>query len=360
MTVFLALLLCIVFLDLKTAGKDRFYSDFMSRERTSAVNGLFTLLVFFSHAGSYLPMDAPVDAPYTAFRGFLGQLVVVPFLFYSGYGILESIRQKGLPYVKAIPFRRFFRVFYHMAVAVCLYIIVNLILGNEMTVSNTLLAFTGWTSIGNSNWYVFAILSLYAIAFVSFLAARGNLYLGAAFTTALTLLCVFWQMRLGRDSWTYDTMLMFPAGMVFSLARPYFQKLLGKNDAIYMLFFAGLLAVFLLANERRGSNLGWYTLWCGFFMLLVLALTMKFSLNNSILQWLGSHVFSIYILQRIPFQLLCRLGYRERPYLCIVLSFCFTAVLAVLFDAAVSRLDRLLYSRREEKGEKLPEKGPNP
>lgn len=35
-----------------------------------------------------------------------GQLIVVMFLFYSGYGVMESVRSKGTAYIKSIPFKR--------------------------------------------------------------------------------------------------------------------------------------------------------------------------------------------------------------------------------------------------------------
>ncbi len=119
MVIFLATLIGAVLLDSKTAKPGEFFPDYMAKETTGAVNGLFTLLVFLSHASSYLSLDGPVDAPYLSFRNYLGQLIVVPFLFYSGYGILESIKSKGMPYVKAIPFRAFSGYFFTWPLPCC-------------------------------------------------------------------------------------------------------------------------------------------------------------------------------------------------------------------------------------------------
>ena len=339
MILFLIPVAMLILLESRVAKPNEFFLDYMTRERTAAINGIFTLLVFFSHASSCLKLTGPLDAPYLSIRRYLDQAIVVSFLFYSGYGMMESIKAKGMSYVKGIPFRRFFRVFLHMSVAVLLYVAVNLTLGREMKLLDILLAFPGYTSIGNSNWYVFAILSLYLMVFVSFLLSRGNLYLGTILTTILSILFVFWQMRMGRDPWTYNTVILFPAGMIFSLVKPLFEKLMAKNDAFTYTAFACLLAVYLFFDARRRAGIKFYSMWGILFMLLIVVLSLKFSVNNHILQWFGSHVFSFYILQRIPFMVLGHLGYQSRPFLFTVASFLFTIPLSVL---AVGRLDSLL------------------
>lgn len=229
-----------------------------------------------------------------------------------------------------------------MALAVLLYIVLNLLLGREMKPLDILLAFSGWTSIGNSSWYVFAILSLYLITFVSFLLARGNVYAGTALTTLLSILFVFWQMRIGREEWTYNTAILFSAGMVFSLIKPFFEKLVAKNDAIYFSFFACLLILYLFFDARHNRGIKYYSLWGILFMMLIVTLSMKFISGSQILRWFGSHVFSFYILQRIPFLLLSRFGYQNSPVFFVAVSFLFTISLSALFDFVTDKLDRRL------------------
>lgn len=346
MTVFLVIVIGIALLEIKAAKPGEFFGDCLSRERTAAVNGLFSLLIFLSHASSYLDTSGPEDSVYLAMRIYLDQLVVVTFLFYSGYGIMESIKAKGAPYVRSLPFHRFFKVFYHMAAAVCLYILVNLILGKTLEPVQTLLAFTGWTSIGNSNWYIFTVLALYLIVFVCFFLARYNRYLGVALTAAAAALFVLWQKWLDRGPWTYNTTLLFPAGMAFSLLRPKLEKLITKNDGFYFGSLGILTAAFLAASQYRQRRFLFYTVWALLFMALIVTVSRKLQLGNSILQWFGAHIFSFFILQRIPFMILSALGLSEHKYQFVILSFLFTLVLASLFDLAMGKLDGLLYGKR--------------
>ena len=56
----------------------------------------------------------------------------------------------------------------HFDIAVALFLICDIILGKHYDLKTVLLAFTGWTSIGNSNWYIFAVIILYFIVLLSF------------------------------------------------------------------------------------------------------------------------------------------------------------------------------------------------
>lgn len=170
MLLFLCVMLVLLLSFTQVAGRNQFHSDYISLEQTTIVNGIFTVLVLVRHGCQYLN-DLP--GAVTSFDRAIGQLIVVSFLFYSGYGIMESIKKKGMSYVRTIPTRRFAKVWYHFAIAVALYIPCGLYVGRNMTLSDILLAFTGWTSIGNSNWYVFDTLILYLILFVAFHLAWG-------------------------------------------------------------------------------------------------------------------------------------------------------------------------------------------
>ena len=66
----------------------------LSVEQSQAIKGVFVITVFFSHFCSYVVFDKWYDALMLKYCHWLGQLMVVPFLFYSGYGIFESVKKK--------------------------------------------------------------------------------------------------------------------------------------------------------------------------------------------------------------------------------------------------------------------------
>lgn len=350
MIVFLLLTALICLPQIKIYPSAKLRNDYISKEQTAAINGVFTLLVFWSHVSTYIRLDSALDAPYTAFKGYMLQLVVVPFFFYSGYGISESIRKKGRSYVNQLPKKRFFKILLHFDVAVLLYLIVNSAFGKAFPVKQVLLALAAYGSVGNSDWYIFAVLGLYLIVFVAFMLAGRNHTAGVILTTVFSLGFVLVQMLLKRSSWCYDTIILFSAGMIFSLSRPFIEKNLAKSRLVYPAAAAAAAAAYLFFYKKRSAGIEFYSMWAILFMALVVLFTMKVKIGNPVLSFFGSHVFSIYILQRIPMIIFSKLGLASaNKYLFVVLCFSATVMLAVIFDRLTGKLDRVLFDRRIKK-----------
>ena len=153
MSLFLIPLAALCLYGMKFSGKE-FRTDNMSPQTTTAVNGIFTVLVFMCHIinTSTYQYGGLADK---IFRDYLniGQLVVVTFLFFSGYGIAESLRKKP-GYAKKMPYYRIFRVWLNFSAALLLWLIFDLIRGTALNAKMILLSFTGWESLGNSNWFM--------------------------------------------------------------------------------------------------------------------------------------------------------------------------------------------------------------
>ena len=349
MLVFMFILIAIIFVGIQTAGKDKFYSDYCSPKQTTAINGIFVVLVFFTHVAQYLKLTDPLTTPYMSFKKYMAQLVVVTFLFYSGYGMTESIKKKGTDYVKGIPTKRLFRIWYHFAIAVSLFAIWNLIFDKSYPISKTLLAYTGWTSIGNSDWYMLATFVLYICMFIAFMIFRKSKVAAVILTSLLCFAFIMFQRKMGRPGYCYNTMMCFPAGMFFSLIKPYFDKLFLKNDIIWVLGLGASFGLFYYFGTLRGKSVIFYTLWALFAAALVLFITIKVKIQNSILDWFGHHVFSIYILQRLSMNTFSYFGLnKSHPYAFVILCFVITIILSILFDSLMEKTDSLIYNRKKK------------
>lgn len=349
MIIFVFILLLIMFADIKAKGKNEYFDDYCGPKQTSTINGIFTILIFFSHASQYVNLGGALDEPYLAMRKYIGQLVVVTFLFFSGYGIMESISKKGNAYVKSIPSKRFFRVWYHFAIALVLYIIVNLVFSREYGIKNTILSFTGWTSVGNSNWYMLVTFALYIIVFVSFMISRKSRVLGVALVFALTLAFSVFEYKMGLKDRYYNTIFCFPAGMLFSLIKPYFNKFVMKNDIIWSCSFAAGFAVYYYFSSNRDDSIIHHTLFSILAVILIMLFTMKVKIGNSILDWFSKHIFSVFILQRLPMIALEHFGFTDHKYAFIIVSLIATVALATIFDEAMEFLDNLIFRKTKQK-----------
>lgn len=350
MIFFIVILIAIIISGMTAAKKGEFFEDYCSPRNTGTINGIFSILIILSHAVTYVKLDGVWDEPYFSMRTFLGQLIVVTYLFYSGFGIMESYKKKGIPYIKALPVQRLFRTWYHFAIVIVMYAIVSIgIRGLEYSPKEIILAFTGYTTLGNSNWYMFVIFALYVIVTVALLVFRKSKVLGVAGVFILTGLFAYWEIKVGLGSQWYNTILCFPAGMVFSLVKPYLDKVLMKNDLVWYGGFAALIVVFGFFSQNRTESLMFYYLFAISFAGVITVMMMKVQIRSTILDWFSQHIFSFFILQRIPMLLLRHYGFAKEPYFYIIMSFFLTVVMSMFFDAAMDKLDSVILKPRKKK-----------
>lgn len=322
------------------SGKDEFNRDYISKESTAAVNGIFTFIVFCSHFGQY-------STPSYKFK--IAQLMVVMFLFYSGYGIYESIKRRGTSYIKKFPKNRFLKVWLHLTCALVPYIIYNLIFNVNFTVKQTLLSTIGWESIGNSNWFMFASLAMYALVYISFMLFRKHRIPALIMTTALTVGYIF-VMKEYKGAWWYNTILAFPLGMWYSFFKEKIEKLVMKNDwtllSALIIFVVSTHFVFLRSDDQ---HVVYYEIASILFAITVTLFTMKVKIGNPALNWLGNHVFSVYILQRIPMATLKHFNFfANHYYIFFFTSLALTIILAELFDRLMAVIDKVLFAPKKK------------
>lgn len=302
----------------------------LSISSTTCIKGVFVLLIFLSHFCQYIDTNTlPYFGPYLFLRSILGQLVVAPFLFYSGYGIMEQIKKKGKNYIGSMPKKRIFKTWLHFVLAVVIYLLVSFHLRSGYSLTTILLSFTGWESLGNSNWYIFAILVMYICTYASFKILKNDRAVWACFIFALLYIAIMHFAKSG--SWWYDTILCFPAGMLVSCYK--------KRVTCFMKKRCGAVIVFCLMAFGFRANLMMHELLSVFFCLGIVLLCSYIKIESSILLFLGKHAFEIYILQRIPMMLLQEYmnGYAYM-LTCLIVS----VVLAVLFKEAERKVDLVL------------------
>lgn len=364
MIYFIIILVAIICSGMTAAKKNEFIDNYCSPKNTATINGIFSVLIFLSHAIGYtfwIDKSDPSNEPYFVLKAFLGQLIVVTYLFFSGYGIMESYKKKGRDYIKALPVHRLFKTWLHFAIALIPFAVVFFgLFKREKTPVQILLAFVGFDAIGNSNWYMLVTFVLYIIVFLSFIWFKKAQVAPAVLTCILTvgfmlLLNTFKEPLLDMNKsfgmhW-YNTILCFPVGMLFSVVKPLVDKIVMKNDVLWFTGFFGSLLLFFYFSQHRYDRILTHSLFAIFFATTVVLLMMKINIRSSILDWFGEHIFSFFILQRIPFMIFMYLGLNKNYALFIILSFFATVFLSVIFDEAMAKLDSFLFKKRPKKKE---------
>lgn len=301
---YLALFLLVVFsLRYNVNG---YNEDYLSFDTTNSVKGIFILLVFVSHVVPYIVnagyvSDGVMGDLFWKIHSRVGQWIVAMFLFYSGYGIMESIKKKGAGYVASIPKKRILTVLFNFDVAVFAYILVALFLGNEIPISKCLLSFVGWESLGNSNWYIFVIMLAYLITYVSFVFPLAKQRISSCIACSM-LFMLMMALSFFKGTWWYDTILCFGAGLIYSQNKDATESFARKHYVLSLTIV--LIACILLYNLPFWLRGLCYNMFCIAFCLLIVLLTMKFRINSKLLKWFGKNLFPLYIYQRVPMILL--------------------------------------------------------
>lgn len=321
-------------------NRTSFFDDVLSKDRCNAIKGLFILFVFIRHILQYIEKSGYIvssfwDKPLLLIDHKLGQLIVVMFLFYSGYGVMESILKKKDSYILSMPKNRILPTFINFAVAVSVFAIADLILGKVLTIPTYLQALIGWISIGNSNWYIFVIILCYIITFISFFIFRErnlSLHLRGLFILILSLCSIFILSHYQKPHW-YNTILAFSFGIFFSIHKQKFDFLIRNHyKKILLTLFISFIALKAIQCDFLYLK---YNLTACIFAMLIVVLSYKIKIENHPLKWLGMNLFPLYIYQRLPMMILYSINNGEfvksHAYIYMALCLLFTITTAYLF-----------------------------
>lgn len=301
----LALLLAIFVLAISKAKikTEGYHLDYLSKDKTNSIKGVFILLIVLTHSIPYITnngyeFDALGDSLFFSFLSHLSQLVVVMFLFYSGYGVCESYKSKGKEYVRSFPRKRMLTTLLNFDVAVLVFIVLGLFLGTHLTLGKSLLSLTGWESVGNSNWYIFVILLCYLMTYLVLRlpifkgeCARVVALFALSFALIVFLVCF-------KESYWYNTILSYPLGFMLSTFKDPIEAFIKKN---YWIVLPVVMVLFVLAYLCRADSFSIiYNLTSMLFAVTVVLVSMKMAINNKVLRWLGKNLFPIYIYMRLP------------------------------------------------------------
>ncbi|MBQ1521822.1 MAG: acyltransferase family protein [Erysipelotrichaceae bacterium] len=335
MTVYLILLAVISLIGtrLNNSGDNRY----LDKEHSTSLKGIFVAIILLSHFNQYITIEQNMfNYPYLLFFERIGQLMVTPFLFFSGYGVMLSIdKKKG--YLDSFLKNRVLKTLIQFDLAVALYYLMNLAMGIHYDV-NPLLVLIGWDSVGNSNWYIFVLLCLYVITYLVFtiLKDRKRLFQLSVLTiVSLAFIIILAQVK--SDYW-YDTIPAYVLGVWYYCYKDSINRVLNKYYLVVLLLSALLTAGLNILGYKgyRVTNVINSAVFC----ILLLAVTFKLEINNRMIGTLGNYVFEVYILQRIPYTVFGALNLNTHVY--FLLSVLVLAVMAYLFRKLSRQLTNVI------------------
>lgn len=288
----------------KVSGLKNFNDEYLSFDSTSAIKGIFILFVFMNHCLHYVWESGfeyvhLYDKLGAASFGLFGQLIVVMFLFYSGYGVNESIKKKGVAYVNSIPKKRIINTLLNFNVAVILFIFLDAFLHIDYSMSEVALSFIAWEDVGNSNWYIFDILLCYAITWLcAKLFAKRSAPYRIGMGGVIVILAIYLLSEYKTNPVWSNTLLCYPLGMAFSQYKSKIEPFVQKY--YYVLLSIATIIVAATFLTITDEMIWLYNVKSCVFVFFIVLLTLKIHIKNEALIWCGKNLFPLYIYQRIP------------------------------------------------------------
>ena len=318
--------------------------DYISVSSTLAIKGIFVFLIFFNHVTTYITINSIIDKPMDFLGKFLAQSIVVMFLFYSGYGIYEKLKKdKDNKYIKDFIKKRILNTYKNFIIGVLSFLLLDVIL-NKLTnysITQILLSFIGWDSIGNSNWFMFYIIIEYIIVYISLYLFKNDNKKALITTFILTTVYILIMFNF-KQSWWWNTAYCLPSGMLYSKYKSKIEEFLHNNINYYVTFLIVLL-VYLILNYLylKGIITPIYLVISVLFALLVVFVTMKIKISNKALIFFGTYSFWMYILQRIPMIVLKEYGLNKHIYIYVIVCFIITVILALMYSMVFDKKKNL-------------------
>ena len=228
-----------------------------------------------------------------------------------------------------MPRKRILKFYIHFCMALCIYLFLSFLLRKEYSFVRIVFSFTALSSIGNSNWYVFAILAMYSIVYISFKQCKKH---SMTSCVVFTILYIILMDVIKDQAWWYNIILCFPAGMILSKYKDRVCSIIQKP----VFFFCMIILAFSLYCLHL-PILAYEIISIAFCFLIVDVCAYK-EIKNSLFHFLGQYVFEIYILQRISMNLFDRY---LNDWIYLVVCILVTLILAYYFKKLETNVDGL-------------------
>ena len=319
----------------------------MDLKYTQPIKGIFIWLILLSHYKSYYKTNK--NYMYRQILYFFGQKMVSLFLFYSGFGIYESIKKKGVNYANSL-IKKSFIIFIKSQIILFLFMVCNLLLGKKYNLKYYLLSIIFYKSIGNSNWFAFTIIIFYLYSFVSYIFIKNkHFYFVGVFI--VNIICIFhmyiiYNYYYHKKICTVDNTFCFIIGFYYSLLKNYIDKILLKNDMFYFCIIFFIILIYYYFYIYQIKTVFIYSMINMFFSLIAIFISMKIRFNNEFLNLLSSHSYSIFLLQRLVMRyVFFKNFFSKNEIIRFFFEFITILLMAIIFDKYTFFIDK--YFKRQ-------------
>ena len=328
LAIYLVFLVLILVLGCKVAGKGTFHDDFLSYPVVKGLQGFAALAVILHHVTQEVTQYGRYDKGIINVFVDAGVLFTGLFFFFSGYGLIVSLKQKE-DYLNGFLKKRLPAVVVPFYVCNLLFILVNIVMGRQVKPLELFLYISGIVMWNDQMWFIVELAVLYIIFYCSFKKRKSDSS-GLKKMAVCIMLMNIASLLLGHDGlpetkglwffgeWWYNTTWLFFIGMT---AAVYYEKIIDfvKKHYKWLLPVGIVLFVVLhIATTWMISHVGYWVEYPGHrgyleklvtflvqcpmvivFDLTFVLLSMKVQFRNRVLSFLGVIALEMYLLQNI-------------------------------------------------------------
>lgn len=350
------IILCLIsIVNIKFKGINEFFFDYMNLKNTNQIKGIFVWIIVLYHYRAYYKINKKYI--YNNILNCIGQKMVSMFLFYSGFGIYESINNKGVYYIKTLPIKGII-LFIKSQIIIIIYLVINILLGIKVSLYKYFLSVIFKSSLGNSNWFAFSIILFYFYSFLSFIFIKNKKYLFFGIII-ISLICaihvyLLYNFYYPKVMFAVDNTLSFLFGFCYSLLKTYFEIIIMKND----IFFYGILSLSIILYYNcyiyKLRTIWIVSITNAIFSLITVLISMKVRFSNEFLTLLNSHSYSIYLLQRLVMKYVQNKHYfQKNEFIRFFFEFSMILFISITFDNSTNFIDKIFNKKHLKKKNSL-------
>lgn len=355
------IVLLAVILFIGISRRDPSEATFFDRVTTKELQGFLAVFIMIHHIVINFENPPKMAGPMRFFY-YNGILAVTFYFFCSGFGLLKRwMTDKN--YLQGFMRKRVFTVLVPYFICNYIYLtealIINMRTGHHFGFLQLIGGFFGFFLVNNEMWFAVEIMLLY-LAFRIIFAKVKKPLTGIILTTVVVLAIMTAGLLSGhsdsfdmsywfKGEWWYNTILMFPLGMLYAYKEERINRVIRKAFVSLTILTSFLLIVLdylhrqlidinIFWTENEYSNmipdkllgLGVETAFEIAFLFLILLILSKIRINNGALKLLGKMSLEIimtnYLVIRLLYHVLLKCG---------VLVFIPSVIVGTLICAAI-------------------------
>ena len=304
-------------------GEDIVYKKWQDKPlglyNSKALLGFFAVLIVFHHLAQTI--GAANASVFVMLEDF-GVGLVGMFFFFSGYGMLRSLRTKP-DYLKGFFKKRMPGILIPFYVCTMIFVIVALQTHMQMSAFRLLEYVSGFVLLNTHMWYIVEIALFYAVFYLlfRFIKDEKKALLGMGiflliFTACSLMLChgIYWF----QGEWWYNTSFVFLVGMLFAKYEAEIFTAFKKHYKAWVSVVAILFVGLNLCTKYMLKHHGYWTetavnpgymdklitlipqlLMTISFVFLVVLILMKCKFDNVVLRFLGKISLELYLIHNL-------------------------------------------------------------